>query len=83
MKQLEQAEDQEDPDCEPPAPKKKKKKDQVNDHVFEVIDMNGNSNGIETPKQKIKKNTEENTEVSDVLLVRICSYLIDFVPNTA
>ncbi|XP_070684084.1 nucleolar RNA helicase 2 isoform X1 [Pempheris klunzingeri] len=55
--------EQEDPDCEPPAPKKKKKKDkltvdQVTDHINDVTDMNGNSNGVETPK----KNTEEGTE---------------------
>ncbi|XP_071344776.1 nucleolar RNA helicase 2 [Trachinotus anak] len=56
-------EEQEEPDCEPPAPKKKKKKaDQVNGHVDEATDMNGNSNEIETPKQKTKKNTEGDTE---------------------
>uniref|UniRef100_A0A4W6G0Q4 RNA helicase n=1 Tax=Lates calcarifer TaxID=8187 RepID=A0A4W6G0Q4_LATCA len=65
--------EQEDPDCEPPAPKKKKKKDklaadQVNGHLDEATDMNGNSNGVETPKQKTKKNSEEGTEVSAVLL---------------
>uniref|UniRef100_A0A4W6G1A5 RNA helicase n=1 Tax=Lates calcarifer TaxID=8187 RepID=A0A4W6G1A5_LATCA len=54
--------EQEDPDCEPPAPKKKKKKDKL------ATDMNGNSNGVETPKQKTKKNSEEGTEVSAVLL---------------
>uniref|UniRef100_A0A669C1Y4 RNA helicase n=1 Tax=Oreochromis niloticus TaxID=8128 RepID=A0A669C1Y4_ORENI len=56
-----QLEEQEDPDCEPPAPKKKKKKDKL------ATDMNGNSNGVETPKKKIKKNTEEqtDTEVSE------------------
>ncbi|XP_019954368.2 nucleolar RNA helicase 2 [Paralichthys olivaceus] len=65
-KQSEEQEEQEDPDCEPPAPKKKKKKeklaaDQINGHD-EATDMNGNSNGIETPKKKTKKNTEGDTE---------------------
>lgn len=32
--------------------------------------MNGNSNGVETPKQKIKKNSEEDTKVSGVYLVK-------------
>ncbi|TMS13150.1 Nucleolar RNA helicase 2 [Larimichthys crocea] len=64
-KQLEDQEEQEDPDCEPPTPKKKKKKDkleadQVNNHVDEATDINGNSNGIETPKKK--KNTEGDSE---------------------
>ncbi len=73
-KKQQQLEEQEDPDCEPPAPKKKKKKDklaadQVNDHIDEATDMNGNSNGVETPKQKIKKNTDGDTEVSAVLSV--------------
>uniref|UniRef100_A0A669E9Z2 RNA helicase n=1 Tax=Oreochromis niloticus TaxID=8128 RepID=A0A669E9Z2_ORENI len=70
--QQQQLEEQEDPDCEPPAPKKKKKKDklaadQVNEDLDEATDMNGNSNGVETPKKKIKKNTEEqtDTEVSE------------------
>ncbi|KAG8001483.1 Nucleolar RNA helicase 2 [Nibea albiflora] len=63
-KQLEDQEEQEDPDCEPPTPKKKKKKDkleadQVNNHVNEATDVNGNSNGIVTPK---KKNTEGDSE---------------------
>ncbi|CAN9506980.1 unnamed protein product [Ophioblennius macclurei] len=53
-------EQQEDPDCEPPAPKKKKKKDkqegdQMNGLTEEPTDMNGSSNGVETPKQKSKK----------------------------
>ncbi|GAA6220084.1 nucleolar RNA helicase 2 [Lates japonicus] len=66
-KQLEDQEEQEDPDCEPPAPKKKKKKDklaadQVNGHLDDATDMNDNSNGVETPKQKTKKNSEEGTE---------------------
>lgn len=66
-KQLEEQEEQEDPDCEPPTPKKKKKKeklaaDQVNGHTSEATDMNGNSNGVDTPKQKTKK-SEEDTEV--------------------
>jgi len=44
-------EEQEDPDCEPPAPKKKKKRDKlavdlVNDH----IDLNGSSNDVDTPE---------------------------------
>lgn len=70
-KQLEEQEEQEDPDCEPPAPKKKKKKDklavdQVNGHMDEATDMNGNSNGVETPKEKTKKKTEGETEVSAV-----------------
>uniref|UniRef100_A0A671Y4Z9 RNA helicase n=1 Tax=Sparus aurata TaxID=8175 RepID=A0A671Y4Z9_SPAAU len=61
--QLEDQEQQEDPDCEPPAPKKKKKKDklaadQVNGHTDEA-DMNGNSNGVETPKKKSKKEKTE------------------------
>ncbi|XP_059213114.1 nucleolar RNA helicase 2 [Centropristis striata] len=65
-KQLEDQEEQDDPDCEPPAPKKKKKKDklavdQVNGHTNEATDMNGNSNGVETPK-KMKKNAEGDTE---------------------
>uniref|UniRef100_UPI0037E82CDC nucleolar RNA helicase 2 n=1 Tax=Semicossyphus pulcher TaxID=241346 RepID=UPI0037E82CDC len=67
-KQLEDQEVQEDPDCEPPAPKKKKKKDklaadQTNGHTEEATDMNGNINGVETPKKKKnKKNAEEDTE---------------------
>lgn len=70
-KQLEDQEEKEEPDCEPPAPKKKKKKDklvvdQVNGDMDDATDMNGNSNGVETPKQKIKKNTEADTEVSTV-----------------
>ncbi|XP_032377143.1 nucleolar RNA helicase 2 [Etheostoma spectabile] len=65
-KQLQDQEAQEDPDCEPPAPKKKKKKDklavdQMNGHIDETTDMNGNSNGVETPK-KIKKKAEGDTE---------------------
>lgn len=69
---MEDQEEQEDPDCEPPTPKKKKKKDkleadQVNNHVDEATDINGNSNGIETPKKK--KNTEGDSEVSAALLV--------------
>lgn len=69
LKKKKQLEDQEDPDCEPPVPKKKKKKDklavdQVNGHVEEATDMNGNSNDVETPKQKSKKKTEGDTEVS-------------------
>ncbi|XP_037603007.1 nucleolar RNA helicase 2 [Sebastes umbrosus] len=65
-KQLEDLEEQADPDCEPPAPKKKKKKDklamdQVNGHIVEVIDLNGNIDGVETPK-KIKKNADGDTE---------------------
>ncbi|XP_020494232.2 nucleolar RNA helicase 2 [Labrus bergylta] len=64
--QLEQ-EEQENPDCEPPAPKKKKKKDklaadQINGHSEEATDMNGNINGVETPKKKTKKNAEVDTE---------------------
>lgn len=78
-KLLEDQEEQEEPDCEPPAPKKKKKKDklaadQVNDHIDEATDMNGNSNGVETPKKIKKKNTEGDTEVSAMVLVWICSY---------
>ncbi|XP_034728198.1 nucleolar RNA helicase 2 isoform X2 [Etheostoma cragini] len=65
-KQLQDQEAQEDPDCEPPAPKKKKKKDKLavdhmNGHIDETTDMNGNSNGVETPK-KIKKKAEGDTE---------------------
>lgn len=67
-KQLEQQEEQEDPDCEPPAPKKKKKKDklkadQVNGQTPEATDLNGNTNGVETPKK-----TEEDTEVGAAVL---------------
>ncbi|XP_041649809.1 nucleolar RNA helicase 2 [Cheilinus undulatus] len=63
-KQLEDQEEQEDPDCEPPSPKKKKKKDklaadQVDNHTEEATDMNGNINGVESPKKKKKKNNEE------------------------
>lgn len=66
-KQLEDQVEQEDPDCEPPAPKKKKKKDklavdQVNGQMDEAADVNGNSNDVETPKQKTKRHTEGNTE---------------------
>ncbi|XP_068167217.1 nucleolar RNA helicase 2 [Antennarius striatus] len=66
-KQLEDQEEQEDPDCEPPAPKKKKKKgnltaDQLNGHIVEATDMNGNCNGVDAPKQKTKKVTEVDTE---------------------
>ncbi|KAG7482648.1 nucleolar RNA helicase 2 [Solea senegalensis] len=66
--QLEDQAEQEEPDCEPPAPKKKKKKDklaaeQMNDHTDEATDLNGNCNGIETPKKKkTKKNSEGDTE---------------------
>lgn len=67
-KQLEQQEEQEDPDCEPPAPKKKKKKDklkadQVNGQTPEATDLNGNTNGVETPRK-----TEEDTEVGAAVL---------------
>uniref|UniRef100_A0A8D3DLP8 RNA helicase n=1 Tax=Scophthalmus maximus TaxID=52904 RepID=A0A8D3DLP8_SCOMX len=61
-KQLEEKEEQEDPNCEPPAPKKKKKKDKLaEDQVNgqEVIDMNGNSYDIETPKQKTGGDAEK------------------------
>lgn len=71
-KQLEEKEEQEDPNCEPPAPKKKKKKDKLaEDQVNgqEVIDMNGNSYDIETPKQK----TGGDAEVSALWLVQISS----------
>ncbi|XP_054466285.1 nucleolar RNA helicase 2 isoform X2 [Anoplopoma fimbria] len=66
LKNKKQLEDQEDPDCEPPAPKKKKKKDkltvdQVNDPIEEATDMNGNSNGVDTPEM-IKKKAEGETE---------------------
>lgn len=69
QQQQEQEEVQEDPDCEPPAPKKKKKKDklavdQLNGHADGSTDRNGNSECVETPKQKKKKNTEGDTEVS-------------------
>ncbi|XP_070819862.1 nucleolar RNA helicase 2 [Chaetodon trifascialis] len=67
LKKKKQLEEQEEPDCEPPAPKKKKKKDklavdQVDEHTPEATDMNGNSNGVETPKQKTKKNKDGDTE---------------------
>lgn len=60
--------EQEDPDCEPPAPKKKKKKDKVTaDHenglMDEATDMNGNSNMDTSPKKKSKKKSEANVEV--------------------
>ncbi|XP_034536786.1 nucleolar RNA helicase 2 [Notolabrus celidotus] len=68
-KQLEEQVELADPDCEPPAPKKKKKKDklavdQINEtNAEEVTDMNGNINGVETPKKKkIKKSTDGDTE---------------------
>ncbi|XP_028298863.1 nucleolar RNA helicase 2 isoform X2 [Gouania willdenowi] len=68
-KQQQQEEEQEDPDCEPPAPKKKKKKDkqtadQVNGHTDEDVNMNGNTDAVDTPKQKKKKegNSEEETQ---------------------
>lgn len=81
-KNLEEQEEQEDPDCEPPAPKKKKKKDktadQVNGHLDEAADMNGNSNGIETPKKK-KKSSEGDTEVSAALLVQINMNIYEMV----
>ncbi|XP_074523139.1 nucleolar RNA helicase 2 [Halichoeres trimaculatus] len=65
--QLEDEIEQEDPDCEPPAPKKKKKKDklagdQTDISTAEVIDMNGNINGVQSPKKKIKKIAVEDTE---------------------
>ncbi|KAK2854151.1 hypothetical protein Q5P01_006812 [Channa striata] len=65
--QLEDEEEQKEPDCEPPAPKKKKKKDklavdQENGHIDEATDMNGNSDGVKKPKEKITKNAEEDTE---------------------
>lgn len=65
---MEEPVEQEDPDCEPPAPKKKKKKDklkadQVNGQTPEATDLNGNSNGVETPKK-----TEEDTEVCTLYL---------------
>ncbi|XP_069549769.1 nucleolar RNA helicase 2 [Brachyistius frenatus] len=65
-KKKQQVEEQEHPDCDPPAPKKKKKKDkltvdQVNGHVNEPADVNDDSNGVETPKQK---NSEGDTEKS-------------------
>ncbi|KAF1392970.1 hypothetical protein PFLUV_G00033550 [Perca fluviatilis] len=65
-KQLQDQAEQEDPDCEPPAPKKKKKKDklavdQVNGNIDEATEVNGNSNGLKTPK-KIKKKAEGDTE---------------------
>ncbi|KAI3377095.1 hypothetical protein L3Q82_000294 [Scortum barcoo] len=69
--QLEDQGEQEDPDCEPPAPKKKKKKDKlaadqetttIDNNIDEATDMNGNVNGVETPRQKMKKNTEGDTE---------------------
>lgn len=68
-KQLEEQVEQEDPDCEPPAPKKKKKKDklnadQVNGQTPEVTDLNGNSNGVETPTK-----TEEDTEVGVISVI--------------
>lgn len=71
-KKLQDQEAEEDIDCEPPAPKKKKKKDklaadQVNGHIGEATDMNGNCNGVETPKQKAKMLTEGDTEVSVLL----------------
>ncbi|XP_072236498.1 nucleolar RNA helicase 2 [Leuresthes tenuis] len=63
-KQQEQQLLEEDPDCDPPAPKKKKKKDkaaadQVNGHLDEACDMNGNNSVVETPKQKTKKNKDD------------------------
>ncbi|XP_068587280.1 nucleolar RNA helicase 2 [Cebidichthys violaceus] len=66
-KKLEEQEVQEDPDCEPPAPKKKKKKDkivvdQVHDLIEEATDMNGNSNGIDTPEKKKKKQKKATAE---------------------
>ncbi|XP_063738681.1 nucleolar RNA helicase 2 isoform X2 [Eleginops maclovinus] len=67
-KQLEDQAEQEELDCEPPAPKKKKKKDKLAvdqsiGHVVEDTDMNGNCNGVETPKKiKKKKTAEEDTE---------------------
>ncbi|XP_029000540.1 nucleolar RNA helicase 2 [Betta splendens] len=68
-KQLEEQEaaECEDADCEPPAPKKKKKKDklaaaQMNGHIQEATDTNGNVNDAETPKQKTKKNKGGDTE---------------------
>lgn len=75
-KQSEEPVEQEDPDCEPPAPKKKKKKDklavdQENGHTDEAIDMNGNSHSPETPKQKTKKKSEGDTEVSAVLYLSL------------
>ncbi|KAM9860979.1 nucleolar RNA helicase 2 [Aulostomus maculatus] len=65
-KQLEVEGELEEPDCEPPAPKKKKKKeklavDQMNDDKEDAADMNGNSY-VETPKQKMKRNTEAEPE---------------------
>lgn len=34
----------------------------MNEDLDEATDMNGNSNGVETPKKKIKKSTEEQTD---------------------
>lgn len=56
LKKKKQLEEEEEPDCEPPTPKKKKKKDklvvdQVNGHVDEDADMNGNQNGTLSPKE--------------------------------
>lgn len=62
-------EQEEEPDCEPPAPKKKKKKDklavdQENGHIIEATDLNGNSNVVDILQQKIKKNKDTDPEVS-------------------
>lgn len=65
LKRGEQIE-QEDPDCEPPAPKKKKDKvtaDHENGFMDEATDMNGNSNMDQAPKKKNKKKSEANVEV--------------------
>uniref|UniRef100_A0AAX7TP54 RNA helicase n=1 Tax=Astatotilapia calliptera TaxID=8154 RepID=A0AAX7TP54_ASTCA len=81
--------EQEDPDCEPPAPKKKKKKDklaadQVNEDLDEATDMNmnGNSNGVETSKKKTKKSTEEQTDTEVSVDSRGVSYLFDIQVKT-
>ncbi|XP_032416118.1 nucleolar RNA helicase 2 [Xiphophorus hellerii] len=62
-KQQQPEEQEEDPDCDPPAPKKKKKKDklaadQVNGHINEAADLNGNSGDVESPKKTKKKKKE-------------------------
>lgn len=71
--------EQEDLDCEPPASKKKKKRDKVtadleSDHRDEATDMNGNGN-VETSPKKTKNNSEENAKVRVFTFLNLISDL--------
>lgn len=65
-------------DCEPPALKKKKKKDrqtvgQVNDQMNEVTDMNGNFSTGETTKQQKKSDSEKKKKKQKKLIAEEAS----------